>query len=113
MTWAVCQVRSTTSLREVVAAKRQLAEFEAALHSLANERGTIHIEQKRIRENLQSLGDRPGEKELRERFIRTLNGQEDRLEQIEKDVQAKQQARDAGRDRINAMLAKLEYDAEI
>ncbi len=105
--------KTEQALREVIAAKRQLAELETALQSLANERGTIHNEQKRIRENLQSLGDRPGEKELRERFIRTLNGQEDRLEQIEKDVQAKQLARDAGRDRINAMLAKLEYDAEI
>ncbi len=100
-------------VQDVIAAKRQAAELDAALQALGQERATIHNEQKRIRENLQSLGDRPGEKELRERFIRTLNAQEDRLEQIEKDVQAKQQASAVARDKINAMLAKMEYEAEI
>jgi hypothetical protein len=105
--------KTEQALRDVIAAKREAADLDAAVQSLGQERATIHNEQKRIRENLQSLGDRPGEKELRERFIRTLNAQEDRLEQIEKDVQSKQQASNAARDKINAMLAKMEYDAEI
>jgi hypothetical protein len=100
-------------LRELIALREQAAAIEVALKDLEQERSRIHTEQKRVRENLQALGDRLGEKELRERFIRTLNSQEDRLEQIEKECKEKSRQRDEYRDKINATLAKLEYDEEV
>ena len=60
----------------------------------------IHTEQKRIRENLQAIGDRAGEKELRERYLKTLNAQEDRLEKIDNETAAQIKARDACREKI-------------
>ena len=75
--------------------------------------GNSPTEQKRIRENLQALGDRPGEKELRERFVRTLNTQEDRLAQIDRATQEHERGREQCRTRISELLAKLEYDAEV
>ena len=62
---------------------------------------------------MKSLGDRTTEKELRERFVRTLNAQEDRLERIEAAVAAQTADRDQCRGQINELLAKLEYEAEI
>src|SRR5262249_2458198 len=77
--------KTEQALREVVKLRAEAAEREARYGQLQSERDQIHAEQKRIRENLNALHDRPSEKELRERFVRTLNTQEDRLEAIERD----------------------------
>src|SRR5262249_23159688 len=77
------------ALRAVLDLRQQAASQEEAIAKLERERTKIHEEQKRIRENLQSLGDRASEKELRERFVRTLNSQEDRLEKIDQELQAR------------------------
>jgi len=46
--------------------RQQAARLEEQTTRLQEERANIHNEQKRTRENLQSLGDRPAEKDLRE-----------------------------------------------
>jgi hypothetical protein len=105
--------KTAAALQIVVAARQEAARHDAALAALEKERTGIHNEQKRIRENLQALGDRPGEKELRERFVRTLNTQEDRLAQIDGESQEQERSREQSRTRIAELLAKLEYDAEV
>jgi hypothetical protein len=100
-------------LRKVVELRQQVAGIEAQIARLEKERESIHAEQKRIRENLQSLGDRPSEKELRERFVRTLNAQEDRLEAIERELRQRHDEREAAREQIAALLAGLEYEAKV
>lgn len=105
--------KTEKTLRQVMEMRQEAATIEAALANLEKERGAIHNEQKRIRENLQALGDRATEKDLRERFVKTLNSQEDRLEELTRDIQAKTKERDGCRERMNAALAKMEYEAEV
>jgi hypothetical protein len=105
--------RTEQVLRQVVEAQQQVAERETRLRQLEEERQRIHGEQGRIRENLQALGDRADERELRQRFVRTLGAQEDRLEQIAAEAQTRAAERDAGRQRVGALLAGLEYDAAV
>ncbi len=100
-------------LRKVVDLRQQAAGIEAQITRLEKEREAIHAEQKRIRENLGALGDRPSEKDLRERFVRTLNVQEDRLEAIDRELRQRQDEREKCRDDINAALAGLEYEAKL
>jgi hypothetical protein len=100
-------------LRKVVGLQRQAAEIEERLRHLHEEGEHIHAEQNRIRANLQALGDRSSEKELRERFVRTLNAQEDRLEQIAAETKAVHAERDRCRAEVNALLAGLEYEAAV
>jgi hypothetical protein len=100
-------------LRQVVELRQQLATIENQIELLQQDRDTIHNEQKRIRENLHSLGDRTAEKDLRERFVRTLHSQEDRLEQIEREYRSQVAARDRCRERIYGLLADLQYDAAV
>jgi hypothetical protein len=102
-----------TVLREAMQLRQRVAGIEAQIARLEKERDAIHAEQKRIRENLQSLGDRPSEKELRERFVRTLNTQEDRLEQIEREHRQAGDERDRVRDQINTTLGGLEYETKV
>jgi hypothetical protein len=105
--------KTEKALRQITELRQEAANIEAALQQLDKERAGIHNEQKRIRENLQALGERPSEKDLRERFVKTLNAQEDRLEALNREVQSKTKERDQCRDKINAALAKLEYEAEV
>jgi hypothetical protein len=104
---------TVAALQKVLAARQEAAGFEATIAALEKERTGIHHEQKRIRENLQALGDRLGEKELRDRFVRTLNTQEDRLSQIEREVQENERNHKRCRAQIGELLAKLEYDAKV
>jgi hypothetical protein len=100
-------------LRKVVELRQQAAGIEAQIARLEKERDAIHAEQKRIRENLGSLGDRPSEKDLRERFVRTLSTQEDRLEAIERELRQRHEESDKCREEIAALLAGLEYEAKV
>jgi hypothetical protein len=100
-------------LKQTIELRTEMAQIDAGLEALAKERNDIHGEQKRIRENLQSIGDSAGEKQLRERYLKSLNAQEDRLEKIDKESAAKTKEREACLAKINAMLAKLEYDAAV
>ncbi|MCI0380232.1 MAG: hypothetical protein L0215_21820 [Gemmataceae bacterium] len=105
--------KTEKALRLIVELRGQVAAAEGCLQYLEKERGVIHAEEKRIRENLQALGDRPSEKDLRERLIKSLNVQEDRLEQIAQEIRAKTKERDELREKMNQALAKLDYEAEV
>jgi hypothetical protein len=100
-------------LRQVTAIQARVAEAEARIQRLNGDRGAIYTEQQRIRDNLKTLGDRPSEKELRERFIRTLNQQEDRLEQIHSEIAAQTSERDQGRAKVHELIGTLDYEATI
>jgi hypothetical protein len=100
-------------LRKAVEMRQQIAGIEGQIQQLEKERDTIHEEQKRIRDNLKALGDRSSEKELRERFVRTLNTQEDRLEEIAGEIKTRTAERDRGREQLDALLGSLEYEAAV
>lgn len=100
-------------LREIFAKRREIGTIDAKVTELQKERDAIHADQKRIRENLQSLGDRASEKDLRERFVRTLNQQEDRLESLEKEVQALTKEGEKLRQEMERQLARIEFEAEV
>jgi hypothetical protein len=105
--------KTQKTLRQALELRQETTRIDRALQALEKQRVALHEEQKRIRENLQSIGDRPGEKELRERYLKTLNSQEDKLEKIDKDAQKNIEKRDDCRETMSSILAKLEYEAEI
>jgi hypothetical protein len=101
------------ALRDLLAQQHAVSQIEYKLNKLNEERGKIHTDQQRVRENLGALGDRASEKELRERFVATLGKQEDRLAAMLAEEETLRADRDAARDKLNELLAKLEYDAEV
>lgn len=101
------------ALRDAVAQRQQVSAIEERLARLNDERNRIHSEQKRIRDNLNSLGERASEKELRERFVRTLSQQEDRLEAIDREEYQFQTERDTARAKLSTLLRGLEYEADV
>jgi len=99
-------------LRKSFTMRGTISEADQAKNTLVQERETIRQEQARIRENLQALGDRSSEKELRERYIRTLSQQEDRLEQIEAALKQTQSARDTANRELHTLLHGIEFEGK-
>ena len=95
-------------LQPVIDARTQLAAVERQLSGLTTEVTTIASDQQRIRENIQALGTSKQERSLRDRYTRELATQEDRLMelqgQIEK-VSAERERRQAELSRVTQQLA--------
>jgi hypothetical protein len=106
-------VRTEKMLHQMMELRQQSAALQEGIERLQHESQAIFKEQERIRGNLQALGDRPSEKELRDRLVRTLAAQEDRLEQITHEVNDKVAAAARHKEKLAALLERLEYEAEI
>jgi hypothetical protein len=105
--------RTLAALRGLADLRGRAADEERHIKRLQEERATIHEEQKRLRENLQALGDRSAEKDLRERLVRVLGTQEDRLERIAAEVQAHTEELRRCQERFRAGLDALNYEATL
>ena len=99
-------------LRLAADSLERLATIERQLEQLQREREQIHREQGRIRENLQALGDKSVEKTLRERLVRTLSEQEDRLESIAARQSEFSQLREAAHAEFGQRLARLSFPSQ-
>jgi chromosome segregation ATPase len=73
--------------------RQKIAEIEQKVEALNTERQSIETDQKRYRENIESLSKTPEAKTLIERYIAKANEQETRLEEIEKQRRAFEQQR--------------------
>jgi hypothetical protein len=100
------------ALRQVMELQRQANRLSQQLELLEKERKSIHKEQERIRENLKALGDRSAEKELRDRMVRILNEQEDRLQAIEKESQRVLEERNRALEAAQKQAGELDFEKE-
>jgi len=100
-------------LRAAFAIRDEIATQDATIQRLDAEREKLNKDQARIRENLAPLGDRASEKELRERYVRTLGQQEDRLERMDAERAAAVSARDTARQKLADTLTGIEFDAPV
>jgi hypothetical protein len=100
-------------IRQALELRQQAGDAEERVRQLEAERKSIHAEQERIRQNMKSLGERSSEKELRERFVRTLSTQEDRLEAIDKEVGERTREANQIRQQIADLLWRLNYKADL
>jgi hypothetical protein len=101
------------TLNDAFALRRQFAGFKSLSQELAAERSKLHDEQARIRDNLKSLNELPTEKDLRQRYIRTLTAQEDRLESIAKEAAKSLADASAVRDELEAKMAAISFTGTV
>jgi hypothetical protein len=104
---------TAAALQAAFAVRRRIAELEQVVQRLNGERQQLHNEQARIRDNLKALNERPAEKDLRERYIRTLTNQEDRLEAIEREAAKAIADQTVARQELNAKLMAIAYTGTI
>ena len=79
-----------SGLRNLLAKKDAIAEVERELQERREELARINQEQSRIRENMRTLKGTPEEKALLQRYVASLNQQEDRLAKINSEISAKE-----------------------
>ena len=93
---------------ETIAAKKQtIADLNAALTRLSQERDAITADQTRIRENIKSI-DR--QSDLSNRYLTKLNEQEARLEAISTETTTITNTRTTAQNDLNAYIANLSID---
>jgi hypothetical protein len=89
------------ALGEIIGLYQRIGGLERQLRDIEKEREKIHKQQTMIQGNLQPLGREGSEGELRQRYVRELTSQEDRLQALSNQEQNLQQQiadlqRDAG-----------------
>ncbi len=77
-----------SKLKEIAELIQTLNDLKAKDSKLQNERDMMTDEQVRLRENLSVLGDDAQSVSLKERYIKKLNTQETRFEEINKELEA-------------------------
>ena len=105
--------KTLKQMEKMVAVKAELAHIENDLKTIDGEKTQIFKDQKRLRENLHSLGQTSEEKGLRSRYIQQLGNQETRLGQIdqqEKSLRTEQKARKRA---LEALIDNLSQDLKI
>ncbi len=105
--------KTRQQLDGIVVLKSEISAIDHELKELEKAREEIFKDQKRVRENLQGLGQTTAEKELRNRYVQRLNEQETRLENQGKREGALKSQRQAKQDRLNSLIADLEQDLSI
>ncbi|MBK9164909.1 MAG: carboxypeptidase regulatory-like domain-containing protein [Acidobacteria bacterium] len=88
-------------LERLIEIRGRVAEQDQRLRSLQSEMNNISADQKRLRENIESLAKTAEAKQLITRYIAKANEQETRLEQIE----AERKAAQAEKERLERELA--------
>jgi len=100
-------------LEKIVALKSEISDIDRDLKALEKGRDQIFKDQKRLRENLQGLGQTTEEKDLRSRYIKQLNQQETHLEKERERQQALERQRETKQKELDELVATLEQDLSV
>lgn len=76
------------SLKEILELQNRVVDLDRNLKLHGQNVQNIHKNQERLRQNLQALGDRQEETELRQKYVKQLSEEEDRVQEISKKIDA-------------------------
>jgi len=105
--------KTRQALEKIVALKSEISSIDRELKALEKGRDQIFKDQKRLRENLQGLGQTTEEKDLRSRYIKQLNQQETGLEKERERQKALEGRRETQQRELNGLINSLEQDLSV
>ncbi|MCJ7686993.1 MAG: hypothetical protein MUO68_22155, partial [Desulfobacteraceae bacterium] len=100
-------------LEQIVALKLEISSIDRDLKAIQKERREIFEDQKRLGENLRGLRQTTEEKGLRNRYVKRLNQQETRLEELRKREKELNQEFKTKQGELNKMIVTLEQDLSV
>jgi chromosome segregation ATPase len=100
-------------LEKIVALKSEIAAIDQDLKSLEKVRDGIFKDQKRLRDNLQGLGQTTEEKDLRSNYVKQLTQQETQMEKQREREKALERQRETKQGELNELIAALEQDLSV
>lgn len=101
------------ALRGIVAKKNEIDGLNKRIAALEKDEKEIFTDQQRVRENLRRLGRTPEEAKLRQRYIRQLERQEDRLGTLRVERARLADVRAAAQKYLDGMLEKISFDRKV
>jgi chromosome segregation ATPase len=101
------------ALQSIVAKKNEVSAIAKQIETLGNEQSQIFSDQERIRSNVQRLGQTPEEATLRQRYIKQLNEQENRLDTIKTERQKLETARSNAQKQLDDLIQNLSFDKKM
>ncbi len=101
------------ALSVIMAKKSEISDLARKAHDLDVEQTGIFSDQQRIRENLKGLGRTAEEESLRQRYVRQLAEQENRLGALKAEHAKIDSDRAAAQQQLNDMIEKLTFDHKL
>jgi hypothetical protein len=101
------------ALQRIVAKKNEIDELNKQIQVLEKEQNEIFQDQDRVRRNLQRLGRTPEEANLRLRYIRQLEQQENRIGALRAERAQLEDARTAAQKELDDRLQNLSFDRKL
>ncbi|MDA2913781.1 hypothetical protein MYX77_07465 [Acidobacteriia bacterium AH_259_A11_L15] len=101
------------ALQRIVAKKNEINALNQQIQALEQEQNEIFRDQERVRNNLARLGRTPEEANLRLRYIRQLEQQENRLGALRAERARLEDARAAAQKQLDQMLQNLSFDRKL
>jgi hypothetical protein len=98
------------ALRKLLAKRDEIAAVQNTLNQRHQDVEAINNEQERIRENMKSLKGSAEEKALLQRYVSSLNQQEDRLAELKKEISTKELELNARQNEYNQMAESISFD---
>ena len=98
------------ALRKLLAKKDEIATVQHDIDQRKQEITTINAEQGRVRENMKALKGSAEEKALLQRYVASLNQQEDRLASLNKEISTKEVELNARQSEYQQMAESLAFD---
>lgn len=101
------------ALENILAKKNELNGITLTLAALDKEQSDIFRDQERLRSNLQSLGLTPEEAALRQRYMRQLGEQENRLAAMQTEREKADAARVQAQKQVDDLIQNLSLDKNL
>jgi hypothetical protein len=101
------------SLKVIVDKKTEVNDLAQKIAALDKEQNDIFRDQERVRGNLQRLNQTPDEATLRQRYVRQLDGQENRLASMKAEREKLEVSRLAAQKQLDDLIQKLSLDKKI
>jgi len=101
------------ALGRIVAKKNEIDDLNKKIAAQEQDYNDIYRDQERVRQNLQRLGQTPEEANLRLRYIRQLEQQENRIGALRAEQARLEDARAAAQKQLDDMLQTLAFDRKL
>jgi hypothetical protein len=101
------------ALHQVLAQKAVVVSLGEKKDAADEEMTKIFDDQQRLRENIKSLKGSPEEKALLQRYAGQMNSQENRLEELRKQIAELEKRAEAAQEKLNNLISNLSFDVKV
>ena len=98
------------ALRKIILQKNDIVVIDNAISGRRAQVTSISEDQQRVRENMKALKGTVEEKALTERYVRELNEQEDRMQNLRREIGEMQKKREDAQGLLNAAVEALQME---